>query len=439
MTILTMQPAKVGRKAQDPPSKPKDKAKTTRVDQGPDSSGQSQSKKSRKVQGQTLENPGQTLQAAGNLNPRQTKNGEATEMTSDMQAEATRSSQEHQLPRQRPAGISVAEDENSDVDLYRTAEEIEQERQEKHQSYTVPDSEDQNSVAAPECLLTYSQREWKGNTSKSRLIKKGYEAIGEKFESLRRVRGDNYCALRATLFQILSQSQKLPSWLKDSEVLQWPEQMQSVEEFVDQWRFPPASKAGGRAVERLEGCLNLLRTRWQEAVQCVTPAERECVCQQVFVGQSEEYELLEALKFLMLKTAVQLHSDLEKGSQVPEFCWLLFARDTSKCPKSFLTNHLGHVGFSGGLEQVEMFLLGYSLQQTIQVYRLYKTDTEEFITYYPDDHKADWPYLSLVTEDDRHYNVPVPKQPSSKFDESGRPRWNIPSGGQTQERRVAHQ
>lgn len=76
------------------------------------------------------------------------------------------------------------------------------------------------------------------------------------------------------------------------------------------------------------------------------------MCQQVFRGHDEEYELLEALKFLMLRTAVQLHSDMEKGSDVPEFCWLLFARDSSKCPKTFLTNHLRHVGFSGGLEQV---------------------------------------------------------------------------------------
>lgn len=57
--------------------------------------------------------------------------------------------------------------------------------------------------------------------------------------------------------------------------------------------------------------------------------------------------------------------------------------------------------------QVEMFLLGYALQCTIQVYRLYKAGTEEFVTYYPDDHKDDWPPVCLVTEDDRHYNVPV--------------------------------
>lgn len=54
-----------------------------------------------------------------------------------------------------------------------------------------------------------------------------------------------------------------------------------------------------------------------------------------------------------------------------------------------------------------MFLLGYTLKSTIQVYRLYKAQTEEFITYYPDDHKDDWPRVCLVTEDDRHYNIPV--------------------------------
>jgi len=76
------------------------------------------------------------------------------------------------------------------------------------------------------------------------------------------------------------------------------------------------------------------------------------MCQEVFRGHDEEYELLEALKFLMLRTAIQLHSNMEKGSDVPEFCWLLFARDSSNGPKTFLTNHLRHVGFSGGLEQV---------------------------------------------------------------------------------------
>ncbi len=66
----------------------------------------------------------------------------------------------------------------------------------------------------------------------------------------------------------------------------------------------------------------------------------------------------------------------------------------------------------------------------MRVVRLYKCDTEEFITYYPNDHKKDWPRLFLLTEDDRHYNVLVPKN-SSKFDANGRPKWNPPSAGQS--------
>ena len=37
---------------------------------------------------------------------------------------------------------------------------------------------------------------------------------------LRRVRGDNYCALRATLFQVFTQSTQLPSWLTEEDITQ---------------------------------------------------------------------------------------------------------------------------------------------------------------------------------------------------------------------------
>ncbi|XP_051984920.1 OTU deubiquitinase with linear linkage specificity b isoform X2 [Xyrauchen texanus] len=332
------------------------------------------------------------------------------------------SSQQHLI------STSAAEDENSEMDLYRGEEEIEQELIEKHLSKSVPPvavGESQSSVLAPEDLQTYSKREWKGNTTKSRLIRKGYETIANIFD-LRRVRGDNYCALRATLFQVLSQSEQLPAWSQDPDIIK----IESDKDLIQDWQFPFESKRS--KVELMEQCLELLKKRLQEAVQCKSPMERELICQQVFVGLDEEYELLEALKFLMLRNAIQLHSDMVKGSDVPEFCWLLFARDTSKCPQTLLTNHLRHVGFSGGLEQVEMCLLGHSLQQTIQVYRLYKSDTEEFITYYPSHHREDWPCLCLLTEDDRHYNALVPKsQTSTKFNKYGRPMWNQPSGGQS--------
>ena len=50
------------------------------------------------------------------------------------------------------------------------------------------------------------------------LFAQGYEKVSQKFTSIRRVRGDNYCALRATLFQAMSQPAALPSWLQDPEL-----------------------------------------------------------------------------------------------------------------------------------------------------------------------------------------------------------------------------
>lgn len=57
--------------------------------------------------------------------------------------------------------------------------------------------------------------------------------------------------------------------------------------------------------------------------------------------------------------------------------------------------------------QVEMFLLAYAVHHSIQVYRLSKHNTEEFVTVYPTDPPEDWPTVTLIAEDDRHYNVPV--------------------------------
>ncbi|KAF5904094.1 ubiquitin thioesterase otulin isoform X2, partial [Clarias magur] len=296
---------------------------------------------------------GQSLKKPSEKDACPSRHGKSREMTTcSRQAapekEAKTFNQDSRLCKQRPEEMSAAEDDNGE-DLYRAAEEIELERQEKQLSNaaSVFNSEDQTSVSAPEDLLSYSHREWKGNTAKSHLIRKGYEAVAQKFEALRIVRGDNYCALRAALFQLFNKSNKLSNWLQDAEIVE----LQCVQDLVEDWRFPFPRRDDGGAVKQLEYCLKLLKARWQEAVECQSPEERESFCQELFVGGREEYELLEALKFLMLKTVIQLHSDMKKGSSVPEFCWLLFARDTSKCPRSFLTNHLRHVGFSGGLEQ----------------------------------------------------------------------------------------
>ncbi|XP_058495642.1 uncharacterized protein LOC131466443 isoform X1 [Solea solea] len=305
--------------------------------------------------------------------------------------------------------------ENSEEDLYRAAEEVSVSHNDKPGPQCVLETsllkvEDRCSLAPALDILSYSEREWKGNTAKSALIRKGYREMSQRFSSLRRVRGDNYCALRATLFQVLSHSTQLPSWLQEEDCTMLLEQLEAQEGLISQWTFPGACLQGdgtGDVTQQLKSYMDLLRIKWRAAVDCASAMERQQLCERVFQGGEQEFGLLEALKLLMLGRALELHGCMQGGGDVPLFCWLLFARDSSDCPRSFLSNHLSHVGLSAGLEQVEMFLLGYALQCTIQVYRLYKADTEEFVTYYPDDHKDDWPSVCLVTEDDRHYNVPV--------------------------------
>ncbi|XP_062415143.1 FK506-binding protein 5-like isoform X2 [Pungitius pungitius] len=299
--------------------------------------------------------------------------------------------------------------ENSEEDLYRGAEE-QSAPQNNEAETTVLKVEDGGSLGPVVETLCYSEREWKGNTAKSALIRKGYKEMSRRFGGVRRVRGDNYCALRATLYQVLSHSTQLPAWLQERDVNMLWKQLEAQEGLFSQWTFPAECLQGdgtGDASRQLKGYVELLRNKWRAVVDGASAAERRLLCERVFRGGEEELGLLEALKLLMLGRAVELHGAMMGGGDVPLFCWLLFARDSSACPRSFLSNHLSHVGLGAGLEQVEMFLLGYALRRTIQVYRLYKAGTEEFVTYYPDDHKDDWPPVCLVTEDDRHYNVPV--------------------------------
>ncbi|XP_018422881.1 PREDICTED: ubiquitin thioesterase otulin [Nanorana parkeri] len=293
-----------------------------------------------------------------------------------------------------------------DEDLYRDEEEIEKEKTKKG----VPVCEkgtrgDPKLGVGPEVdIIEYCKREWRGKTPVAKQMREGYEEVAHNFGSIRQVRGDNYCALRATLFQCLSQTTELPHWLDNADLIQLPEKLNKTYDWIKQWRFWNSSGSKTPWL-RIKECLEVLKKKWAEMSKMKIPDNKQEACDEIFQTE-DEYCLYEAVKFLMLRTAVDLYNANENGLEVPVFSWLLFARNTSNNPCEFMKNHLNQVGHSGGLEQVEMFLLGYALQHTIKVYRLYKYGTDEFITQYPDD-QADWPVVTLITEDDRHYNVPV--------------------------------
>ncbi|KAI5938834.1 ubiquitin thioesterase otulin isoform X1 [Manis javanica] len=291
-------------------------------------------------------------------------------------------------------------------DMYRDADEIEKEKELLiHERVS---SEPRLSVAPEMDIMDYCKKEWRGNTQKAICMKKGYEEVSQKFTSIRRVRGDNYCALRATLFQAMSQQAVPPPWLQDPELMLLPEKLISKYNWIKQWKL--GLKFEGKSedlVDRIKKSLTLLRKKWAGLAELNSAEARQMACDELFSNEEEEYSLYEAVKFLMLNRAIELYDDKEKGKEVPFFSVLLFARDTSSDPGQLLKNHLNQVGHTGGLEQVEMFLLAYAVSHTIQVYRLSKYSTEEFITVYPTDPPMGWPVVTLIAEDDRHYNIPV--------------------------------
>ncbi|XP_076186473.1 ubiquitin thioesterase otulin isoform X3 [Aptenodytes patagonicus] len=300
---------------------------------------------------------------------------------------------------------AVESSEDSEEDMYRDAEEIERE---KILLCETSSSEYKLSVAPEMDIMEYCRKEWRGSTPVAKRMRKGYEAVAQKFASIRRVRGDNYCALRATLFQALSQATQLPSWLQSEDFAMLPENLLRKYDWIKQWQLKQKlGRKMGEISDEIKEYVILLRKKWKNISEIKDPVEKQEACDKLFKNEEEEYSLYEALKFLMLNTAIKLYNDDKNGRRVPVFSWLLFARDTSSDPCQLMHNHLNHIGHSGGLEQVEMFLLAYALQYTIQVYRLYKYSTDEFITLYPNDPEEDWPVVTLITEDDRHYNIPV--------------------------------
>ncbi|XP_054237549.1 ubiquitin thioesterase otulin isoform X1 [Indicator indicator] len=261
---------------------------------------------------------------------------------------ASRNCELHLSVSSNPSAVESYENSGQE-DIYRDAEEIERE---KILLCETSSSEHKLSVAPEMDIMEYCRKEWRGNTPVAKKMKKGYEAVAQKFASIRRVRGDNYCALRATLFQALSQTTQLPSWLQSEDFTMLSENLLSKYDWIKQWQLKEKlGRKMGKISDEIKEYLILLRKKWKTISEIKGPIEKQEACDKLFKSEEEEYRLYEALKFLMLNTAIKLYSDDKNGRRVPVFSWLLFARDTSSNPCQLMHNHLNHIGHSGGLEQ----------------------------------------------------------------------------------------
>ncbi|XP_028659634.1 inactive ubiquitin thioesterase OTULINL-like [Erpetoichthys calabaricus] len=267
------------------------------------------------------------------------------------------------------------------------------------------------SVSPKMDLMTYCDFEWKGGTPHAEKIKKAYQEIYDKYhiKYVHQIRGDNYCALRATMFQVLSRGVPFPFWMREQDITKVPEMLFYKQgcNWIQQYSFGPEKYAGPKVFYKLRQCMDMLKMQWGEMYRLKEKKDREKACKMLFSDESMEYKIYEAVKFLMLYLAIEMFEGINQGQDVPNFCRMLFARDTSLDPVSFMLNHLNCIGDTGGLEQIEMFLLGYTLKLKIRALRLSKYGTEEFESSFVDVDQRDWHSITLLTEDDRHYNIPI--------------------------------
>ncbi|XP_063779012.1 inactive ubiquitin thioesterase OTULINL [Pseudophryne corroboree] len=267
------------------------------------------------------------------------------------------------------------------------------------------------SVNAEVSVLSYCSTKWKGEALCVMEIRKAYEDIFWKhhIKTLQHVKEDNYCVLRAVLFQVFSQGIPFPGWMKEKDILKLPEMLLYAQgcNWIQQFSFGPEKYSGPKVYAKLRSCVELFKKQWAAFYSCKDRGERNRMCKLVFSDDAKENKLYEALKFIMLYLVIEAYENRNTDQHFTRFFHFLFSRDTSADPLSYMMNHLNSVGDTVGVEQVEMCLVGYALELRIKVFQLSKMNTEDFERIYPEDYKRDWHEIILMTDDNRHYNIPI--------------------------------
>jgi len=280
------------------------------------------------------------------------------------------------------------------------------------QEYTnmVPVRLENYSVSDPFPIDEYAAKEWRGETLMAERIRKGYRRVKEEtgLTCIRQIRGDNYCALRAVLFKALSSGISILAGfqmnMRADDILH--HLLSEQYHWITNWSFANRlTLLNGSFVDNMDSCLSYLSQIVDKSTQCFDDSQRyRMVLDMMNKEEENEVRIFEAVKFLMLYSSIQLYDKIQ-NQEFTLLGSLLFARDTSPDPEAFMKNHLNCVGDTAGIDQLEMMLLGQTLNVVIKVFRLHRVDKEDFIVQFPDDLENPEGTVELVAEDDRHYNV----------------------------------
>ncbi|OBS81799.1 hypothetical protein A6R68_24211, partial [Neotoma lepida] len=97
---------------------------------------------------------------------------------------------------------------------------------------------------------------------------------------------------------------------------------------------------GSNVFGKLRKCVELLKIQWTEFSAMRDYHKRWNICNIFFSNAILEYKLYEALKFIMLYQVTEVYEQMKTNKIILSLFRLLFSRESSSDPLSFMMNHL---------------------------------------------------------------------------------------------------
>jgi ubiquitin thioesterase otulin len=279
-----------------------------------------------------------------------------------------------------------------------------------------PENKGLPSVGNKIKIEEYVAQEWTGFTPRAEKMKKGYSAIEQAgYKNIQQIRGDNYCGLRASLYQALRLGIAFPSIKETLELLKkemhgllnwnFANQKRLIEELNERVGSDQNTQYG--MFERMKFVLEKFEEK-TASFQNLAKDERESEAYRLLNSKEGDVIFKEALKLHMMAGFLRLYQMKENNQEIPEFAYTMFAYEETETPQKFMINSLNLAGDTAGLLQQEMCLLAHILSTSIKVFRPGSYgDQWDFINTFPvakENQDISKP-LILVSEDNRHYNV----------------------------------
>ena len=310
-------------------------------------------------------------------------------------------------------------------------------QQVSRRSYEKPEYKDydvsnqsRHSVKSVRKIKQVIESEWKGDTSMAQKMRDGYNEIAQKHpdHAVLNIRGDNYCAIRAPLVGVLATGGKMPGLEKAIN----DEDLKAVVENLDEntiknWRFQ--ERAGIQRKQPVTSevvfdymmqCINSLKTL-EQRMKAEIPEGKplaNAVAEYLNTHEQEDLMAMEAIKALMLLNAHFVYTAENAFGEFGSSVAMMRCKENATTFNDFVKNYFHPMGHGGGLEMTEIHLLAVTLGCGLPAFSVHDHGKSDFLRTFGQEAKQQGgiplapssPLFTLLTEDDRHYNVLLHQQ-----------------------------